>query len=689
MKNSKVYIPIILLALIFYSIIAVMFISEPGISSDEAYFGCSALNNSKGDFGMTWGINIGDTLIPLMYWSYVGAVKFFIYKPIFLLFGVSPLTLRFPMIFLGLATLVVIYSFLKKFFDKKIALLSLLFLATDPSYIFHHKLGWDPIAIELFLKSASLYLLYKWYTSQDKKWQYLAVSSFMLGLGLYSKVTFGWYIAALCLSSILILKKEFLKLINAKRIIICLFHFLLGCAPLIFYNIITKGETFSRYGIYEKGLFSRLAFENLAYKFSNFIATLNGTGIYFFINRENLNLLNSLFRESRILSLLFDGNKLVIFLITAVFFIILHRENKKIKLILYLFIFMLFQIFMMHKAEALHHFMSISPFPQIIVSFALFEIKKKKILFENFTRYILFIVTFLILTLNALVDLSYLKSFTTIGGRGEWSDAIYKLLEFAKTRPNVEFLSLDLGVHAPLLLLSDAAIKTEELFCKYTEHSPEEIVQELSIAMKHSFSTIYFLHPHRYLHTTIDLSRYFFEVAETEGLSVNLLKTFYERDGTPVYLLYEVINPNLVSDEGHFFYFWKEHEFISKKGGKIIKIGGAINNKALGGRWGGLGSDEVLYSFSNLNKISDINLVIRYATGGNDRQFVLFIDGKQVETLFFEETNGWGYKSLEWKIGNFKVSADVEHGKHVLKLKPYSDNNAINIDFLYLYAKNI
>src|ERR1039458_2521284 len=68
-------------------------ISRPGLQADETLFVNAAKLRIPGEF-ITHQIDG----IPIMVFPYIGALKSWIYAPIFSLFGSSPLTIRLPVV---------------------------------------------------------------------------------------------------------------------------------------------------------------------------------------------------------------------------------------------------------------------------------------------------------------------------------------------------------------------------------------------------------------------------------------------------------------------------------------------------------------------------------------------------------------------------------------------------------------
>src|SRR5713101_8806180 len=154
--NLKSYSPLFLPSLIYLAL-SCPFINLPGIEYDEVIFGSAALG-VNGDFVvLRW--SVAGHLIPLMLMPYIGVIKAYIYKPIFMLVEPSALTIRLPVIIIGLVALVLTYLLARNLFERRVAFVAALLLATDPAYVFHLRTDRGPVALMLLFKVGSLYFL--------------------------------------------------------------------------------------------------------------------------------------------------------------------------------------------------------------------------------------------------------------------------------------------------------------------------------------------------------------------------------------------------------------------------------------------------------------------------------------------------------------------------------------------------
>src|SRR5919108_2481098 len=121
---------LVALALAYFAVMATRQIVLPGLYFDEVLQVRPALGGpvARRVFG-----------IPLLTMPYIGALKSYIYFPIFALFGASPETIRLPAIFISLLTLIVTFKLARLHFRPLYSALLVLLMAVDPIFIFMSK----------------------------------------------------------------------------------------------------------------------------------------------------------------------------------------------------------------------------------------------------------------------------------------------------------------------------------------------------------------------------------------------------------------------------------------------------------------------------------------------------------------------------------------------------------------------
>ena len=677
----------IVLALALYLTISLTFLNLPGLYYDETNFVNSALGATHGNF-VAWSAGIFGEKVPLMIMGYIGALKSGLYAPIFKFFGCSAITVRLPVVLIGLITLLAAYGLFRRLFDNTIALIGLGLFATDCTFIFANRLDWGPVSLMLALEMSSLYCMWRWMTDEDRRW--LALAGFLFGLGLYNKIIFIWIIAAFFASLLLCFPEKFKRVLHWRQMLCLLPAFVLGCLPLIAYNIDIPLGTFRG-----QPVMTFPTVDALLHRYELAKGTLDGSGVYYLVNY------NEVGRTAEILKAPPTGNwdavisaiagfsfikrsTLPYFFFGAIAIILilssLGRLEKKPE-ILFMgsqFIVIAFLICLNANATGAHHLIAFYPFVFILISYAICELGRRLFRSKAGSGILIGACLLPVLIPQIVVDARYLKSFQAKGGYGFWSDAVYGLGSFVRENPDRKFILMEWGLTTQLILLSNGKIRYEDFRCEQTDL--EACMKPL---MTRTNTYMVFYSP---LFEEKPLLAAFKNALARNHLRGRIAKTFYQRDGRPVYVAYEIV-PRVMDEfagTDKFYYMREAEDFDDKQGGDLDKKEGASHKKALGLFWGRRPEDFATYRFSLPGDMADVRLYVRYAF--EDRfphEYYLLLDGNFIDSFTLQPTAGYGYTADQWKIFEIKIGA-VEKGPHELKLKPGKQHQVVNLDYWYL-----
>jgi hypothetical protein len=439
--QSKINHPdyLILFPMVIYFCLASFKISQPGIYFDEIFFA----NVARGiiDPGSFIFYKIGN--FPVLLMSYVGALKAYFYYPIFLIFGVSAWTIRLPVILLSTLAIFFLYKALSLYFNKPIALGSVVMLAADPSFLSVTRYDLGPNVPEFFLKILCLYYFILFIKLHKSK--YLFIIYFLLALGLFNKLHFIWFINSFFLSAMMVYWSKLKSIISVKNpnpkylfsLLIALAYLSLVSYFLFITFIFNSEKSFLTYANLTEFL------ERIFYFFSLLKGVINGT--YFF----NLVFGNLSFQIVHFFWIFFS----VILIIGFIMSIIMNFVEKDFIENNYWFFVLLLalnlvQIALTKYALAGWHIFSIYPFTYVLISYYAF-LFWKIIPFPFFRRLVPIIIVTFIFSYNVFIYTQYIKSY----GHPEnplFSNAIYDLIRYTKGSKN-PFISVDWGTHAQLL----------------------------------------------------------------------------------------------------------------------------------------------------------------------------------------------------------------------------------------------
>src|SRR5437870_12340989 len=164
-------------------------IELPGLYYDELAF----VNAAQGapDNTMIY-MRLGP--VPLLVFPYIGALKAWIYTPIFRLFGVSALTIRLPVILIAAVTLLIFYLAMRRNLGAIWAAIVVWIMAVDPANLFPSRLYWGPPVL-MHLFQAAILALWFGYRDKPKLWK-PALIFICFGLGFFDKFNFIWLVSA-------------------------------------------------------------------------------------------------------------------------------------------------------------------------------------------------------------------------------------------------------------------------------------------------------------------------------------------------------------------------------------------------------------------------------------------------------------------------------------------------------------
>ena len=685
MKVTRVHV-LILLATVAYVFFSLARLDLPGLQYDETLFANAALGDVDSGTFVEWEVPLGTRNIPLMLMPYVGAPKALLYAPVFALFGGGAATVRIPVVVIGLVSLVLLYFLLRAVFDESVALVGFAVLASDPAFIFTNKLDWGPVALRLLLKTASLYLLWRWLRT-GRLWA-LGFGAFLLGLGLYDKITFAWFLLALAVAALVCFGKELLRRFRILSASVAAAAFIAGAFPLIAYNVRIPMGTFQRHAIVKPESW----FESARYRYNLFRATLDGSAVVEMVNGGDPARTTEVVRKptgrgvDRGFQWLFriaplTGTAafyLAVASAAGVCFLLRIRPDRKVLFFLLLAAAETTLIAVTPEATGAHHAACVFPFTQILIALFLVQLYRLR----PVLRLPAVALAGVLLVSQLAVDLSYLKSFETTGGVGRWSDAIYRLHEFARHcgRP---LLLMDWGFKNQLLALNGGKTPAEEAFVPMVDQpATEQRLHALYPYLLMPRALFVFHMPQFEGFPMLDL---FQRGLRACGLEGRIAATFSQRNGRPVYVVCEAVHPEVEAHlrSGGYFQYIEAEGCALRRGGGVELRNGASGRRMLGETWGRNAGDFATFGFSVPRRVDHMRLYLRYAfESPQDRACDLRIDSNWTARLPLPWTGMQPGQQDNWAWASLELGA-VEPGEHKLRLEPVRGLDYANLDALY------
>lgn len=232
----KKHLLIILILLIAITVRFYKIGSFPALNADEAAIGYnvySIIQTGRDEHGNLWPLHFES------FGDYKPGVYFYLTTPFIYIFGLNELAVRFPGVFLGVASVYVIYILLNELFTKQqkvsifgcrlsIGEVGALILAISPWHIHFSRGAWE-VNVATFFITLGFYFFIK----SLKKPTFFNIAIFILSfvISLYTYHSARMIVPILGVGSFLIYRKKIVK--NIKPFFICSLFGLILLIPLI------------------------------------------------------------------------------------------------------------------------------------------------------------------------------------------------------------------------------------------------------------------------------------------------------------------------------------------------------------------------------------------------------------------------------------------------------------------------
>jgi hypothetical protein len=216
---------------------AMLFVPRLGIEADEAIVG-----NGIYERGAPWySWHFGDSELPIMMISYLGALKTWFYNLLFLVVHPRPVPLRLPMVLIAAVTLGLFFALLDRAVGRRAAWIGTLLLATDSSYVLMNAADYGPVTLQFLFKLGGLLLILRFHREGSRA--ALAGAFFLFGLAMWDKAIFAWVLCGFALAAVVVFPRETLRYLTPRNLAVAAGAMLAGALPLVIYNVSRPLET--------------------------------------------------------------------------------------------------------------------------------------------------------------------------------------------------------------------------------------------------------------------------------------------------------------------------------------------------------------------------------------------------------------------------------------------------------------
>ena len=210
---------------------------QPGLEVDEVLFISALQHPDHTAYSRFWFHH----RVPLMLLSYVGALKSWLFAPLYAAGWLNVWSIRLPALVLAAVTILLLAWLAKELGGWSAAVVIVWLLATDAVFLLTAVFDWGPVVLQNLLLAAALLLFYRWGLDGPE----MACSSGALWLSVLrfgDKALFVWNLSAMVVSLLLFGFSAARRRITMQNASLVILGLLLGTMPLILFNIRHKND---------------------------------------------------------------------------------------------------------------------------------------------------------------------------------------------------------------------------------------------------------------------------------------------------------------------------------------------------------------------------------------------------------------------------------------------------------------
>jgi 4-amino-4-deoxy-L-arabinose transferase-like glycosyltransferase len=460
----------VLLPLAAYLGISVWALGRMGLYYDEMLFVNAALGRPAGNLfvSLEWHG------VPLMLMPYIGALKAWIYYPVFKIFGVTALSVRLPVILMGASAIWFTYEYVRRLFSPSAGWIAASLLAVDPSFIFHTRWDWGPTALMMLLKSLFLVGVCEWLRT-GRAWPcWLALGA--AALGVFDKLNFIWVAVATGLSVLIVYPRQVREIVRRDRLNAALF---LGAVVAMLTTFLIYQQTHlpKNSWISPSQMQARSAEVLRLLRIS-----MGGAGPYFFIFAREI-----LSASAHVVAL---GMASLLAVCAAASGLRSGSNLRSLIFLTLLGMFIFLQLFVTREATGSHHMMMLCPVQLALLA----GLTSTAFQTQRRVSSILAAVALLAVVITSLrVDLDYLKSPAQSVRNPNWDRGSYALAGFAQQHRQQRFICVDWGIGTVLLGLTQGKVECRDYWPTFMSPLPVSQAEWIEREFANT-NTIFVLH---------------------------------------------------------------------------------------------------------------------------------------------------------------------------------------------------
>lgn len=224
-----------------------------------------------------WATQIFGKTVPWMVMTYLGSVKAWLFAPLLAVWPATVWTLRLPLLAVAALSAGLFAMLLRRLFGTRAAMGGSLLLAVDASYVLAGSIDFGPVVGLHVLWLAGVLLLLRF--ERQGGLGILALAFFCFGVALWHKALFLWMLGGLGIAGLVAFPRRVLGQVTAKRVGVAAGAMLVGCLPLVVYNVQFPLRTFRIGDVVGES-------SSVSHKLLILRRTLDGSVLQGFLNEE-------------------------------------------------------------------------------------------------------------------------------------------------------------------------------------------------------------------------------------------------------------------------------------------------------------------------------------------------------------------------------------------------------------------
>jgi len=499
------------------------FIQRMGIEVDEALLANGIYE--RGSPSYSW--HFGDSEIPVMLMSYLGALKSWIFSGLFAIWRPGPMVLRLPMAIGGAAVIWLLFRFLDTVHGRRAAWIGALLLATDSSFMLTSAIDYGPVVFQHVFKLGAVLLLVQYHRRRNP-WR-LAAAFFLLGLAVWDKAIFVWVIGGMAAGVTALRPRWIVEHLAPRPAAIAAIAFCAGAFPFLVYNVARPLEWVRQNARVTSN-------EPLYIKAHQRRSTVNGAVLFGFYTAvepgPRPGLPNRLwqrvsFNVARAAELRNNGRERMVWIALLTLLVLSAiKRRRPHPLVLFSPVFLLVTWLAMlvtaGAGGAAHHVILLWPFHLVIVAVALAELP---------WRWVSAAITTAACIAGLLVTNMYAVDLIRNGAAVRWTDAFTPLIEKLEPKPAPLVFICDWGILETINLLTEGTVPILDGTGPLKSGGP---VLDTMLA---SPAALYITHTLE-LEQIPGMRQKLADAAVARGLRKRTLSTITDRNGRPIFEIF-------------------------------------------------------------------------------------------------------------------------------------------------------